>query len=117
MRLLLALAAVLAVCALFVRSYTVPPAPDRQGGTIVSLTWPNRSPFGSPRGDCLATPAAELPIACLIASVARSRAEGIPLMSFGFCPTCYDLSVRIARLGHDPAAIEAKSAQISRFGW
>lgn len=117
MRLLLALAAVLALCGLFLRSYTLPPAPDRQGGTIVSLTYPNRPPFGSPRGDCLGAPESEPAIPCLIASVARSRAEGIPLTTFRFCPTCYDLSVRMAGWGHDPKAIEAKAAQISRFGW
>ena len=117
MRLLLAFAAFLVLCALFLRSYTVPPAPDRRGSTLVSLNWPNRPPFGSPRADCLGTPDTELPIACLIASVARSRAEGIPLTSFAFCPTCYDLSMRWAAWGRDPKAVEAKAAQIARFGW
>lgn len=117
MRLLLALTAFLALCALFVRSYTLPPAPDRRGGTIVALTYPNRPLFGSPRGDCLGTPESDLPIPCLIASVARSRGEGIPLATFGFCPTCYDLSVRMAGWGRDPKAVEVKAAQIARFGW
>ncbi|MGT2486524.1 hypothetical protein ACU4GA_12355 [Methylobacterium oryzae CBMB20] len=37
-----------AACALFLRSYTLPPAPDRRGGTTLLLTWPDRPAFGSP---------------------------------------------------------------------
>ncbi|MDR7038971.1 hypothetical protein J2X36_003743 [Methylobacterium sp. BE186] len=118
MRLAIALVgAVLLFCALFVRSYTVPPAPDRRGGTVVSLALPNRALFGSPRADCLGTPEAEPVIACLIASVNRARSDAIPLLSFGFSPTCYDLSQRIALIGRDAAAAEARLAQIARFGW
>lgn len=117
MRLLIVLILLLAFAGLFLRSYTLPPAPDRQGGTIVSLTYPTRPLFGSPRGDCLGAPETEPAIPCLIASVTRSRAEGIPLTTLGFCPTCYDLSVRMASWGRDPKAVEAKAAQISRFGW
>ncbi|AWN43506.1 hypothetical protein [Methylobacterium durans] len=118
MRLALALVgAALLFCALFVRSYTVPPAPDRRGGTTVSLALPNRPLFGSPRADCLGTPDSEPVIACLIASVNRARSEAIPLVSLGFSPACYDLSQRIALIGRDAAAAEARHAQIARFGW
>ena len=44
---LLPLGLVLAACALFLRSYTLPPAPDRRGGTTLLLTWPNRPAFGT----------------------------------------------------------------------
>ncbi|KQP96813.1 hypothetical protein [Methylobacterium sp. Leaf117] len=108
---------VLLFAALFLRSYTVPPAPDRRGGTAVSLAWPNRPFFGSPRADCLSFPADEPVIACLIGSVARARADGLPLMQFGFCGTCYALSQRIAGLGRDEAAIRARLDAIARFGW
>jgi hypothetical protein len=117
MRLLAALALFVLLGLLFVRSYTVPPAPDRRGGTTVSLAWPNRPLFGSPRGDCLGTPESEPAIACLIASVSRARSAGIPLLSLRFCAACYDLSQRIALIGRDEAAAQARLAQIARFGW
>ncbi len=113
----LALALVLLTCLLFVRSYTVPPAPDRRGGTTVSLSLPNRPLFGSPRADCLGAAESEPVIACLVASVNRARAEGIPLLSLGFCAACYDLSQRIALIGQDEAAAKGRLAQIARFGW
>lgn len=115
-RLLLIPALVLAFAALFVRSYSLPPAPDRRGGTVVVLDWPNRPFFGSPRGDCLGQSESDLPIACLIASVARSR-EAVVLASLPFCVTCHDLSQRIAAFGRDPASVSAAQARISRFGW
>ncbi|MDF2602635.1 MAG: hypothetical protein K0Q54_5458, partial [Methylobacterium brachiatum] len=34
-----------------------------------------------------------------------------------FCATCYALSERIARLGRDEAAVQARLTQIARFGW
>ncbi|MCJ2033705.1 hypothetical protein [Methylobacterium sp. J-068] len=107
----------LAFAALFVRSYTVPPAPDRRGGTVISLTWPDRPLFGSPRGACLGIPDGQSVIACLIGSVARARGDGIPLLQLGFCATCYGLSQRIAALGRDEATVQARLAEIGRFGW
>jgi len=115
-RLLLVPALLSAFAALFLRSYSLPPAPDRRGGTILVLDWPNRPLFGSPRGDCLGLPESEPPIACLIGSVARSR-EAVQLASLAFCVTCHDLSQRFAALGRDPAAVAAAQARISRFGW
>lgn len=115
-RLVLAPALVLAFAALFVRSYSLPPAPDRRGGTTILLDWPTRPLFGSPRGDCLDLPESEVPIACLIGSVARSR-QGIVLANLPFCVTCRDLSRRIAAFGRDPAAVAAAQARISRYGW
>ncbi|MCJ2081084.1 hypothetical protein [Methylobacterium sp. J-090] len=115
-RLLLVPVLVAAFAALFVRSYSLPPAPDRRGGTVIVLDWPNRPLFGSPRGDCLGLPDSELPIACLIGSVTRSR-QGLVLASLPFCATCHDLSQRIAALGRDPEAVAAAQARISRFGW
>jgi hypothetical protein len=110
-------ALVLAACALVLRSYTLPPAPDRRGGTTVLLTWPNRPVFGSPRADCLAG-APEAPVLpCLIASVARARDDGYALLHLPFCATCYDLSGRIAVMGRDDAASRARLEQIARFGW
>lgn len=117
MRLLIVLILVLAFAGLFLRSYTLPPAPDRQGGTTVSLNYPNRPLFGSPRGECLAAPADEPVIRCLIGSVARARGEGIALMHLPFCAICYGLSQRLAVLGRDEAAMAARAAQIGRFGW
>lgn len=117
MRLLIVLFLVLAFAGLFLRSYTLPPAPDRQGGTTVSLNYPNRPLFGSPRGDCLVAPADEPVMPCLIRSVARARGEGITLMQLRFCATCYGLSQRLAVLGRDEAAMTARAAQIGRFGW
>ena len=113
---LLVPALVLAFAALFLRSYSLPPAPDRRGGTVIVLDWPNRPLFGSPRSDCLGRPDSEVPIACLIGSVARSR-EGIVLASLPFCVTCHDWSQRLAALGRDPKAVAAAQARISRFGW
>ncbi|MGU3539210.1 hypothetical protein [Methylobacterium sp. A54F] len=118
MRALLALLGLaLLFCALFVRSYTLPPAPDRRGGTTVSLSLPNRPLFGSPRADCLGAPDTEPVIACLIASVNRARQDGVLLAQLPFCATCHDLSQRWALLGRDGAAAQARLAQIARFGW
>lgn len=117
MRALLALGLLLVSCALFLRSYTLPPAPDRQGGTTVSLTWPNRPLFGSPRADCLGSPSSEPVIACLIGSVNRARSEGVPLLALRFCGACYTASQRIALIGRDEAAAQARLAEIGRFGW
>lgn len=117
MRALILPGLVLLFAALFVRSYTVPPAPDRRGGTTVLLAWPNRPLFGSPRADCLGLPAGDSVIACLIGSVSRARADGIPLMQVGFCTTCYALSQRAAALGRDEAAVQARLGEIARFGW
>jgi hypothetical protein len=108
---------VLLACALFLRSYTLPPAPDRRGGTTILLTWPNRPAFGSRRADCLAAPADAPALPCLIASVGRVRDEGLTLAQLPFCPTCYDLSGRIAVIGRDEAATRARLEQIARFGW
>jgi len=108
---------VLLSCGLFLRSYTLAPAPDRRGGTTLQLTWPNRPVFGSPRADCLGTPADEPVVPCLIASVGRARSEGIPVIRLPFCATCYALSERIARFGRDEAATQARLTQIARFGW
>ncbi|MDP4005848.1 hypothetical protein [Methylobacterium sp. NEAU K] len=108
---------VLLACALFLRSYTLPPAPDRRGGTTLLLTWPNHPAFGSPRADCLGTPADEPVMACLIASVGHGHSDGIPVVQLPFCATCYALSERIALIGRDDAATRARLAQIARFGW
>ena len=108
---------VLAACALFLRSYTVPPAPDRRGGTTVSLTWPNRPFLGSPRADCLGAPEAEPVIGCLVGSVNRARAESIQILALPFCAACYAWAERIALIGRDEAAARARLAQIARFGW
>ena len=108
---------VLLTCALFLRSYTLAPAPDRRGGTTLQLVWPNRPVFGSPRADCLGTPADEPVVPCLIASVGRARNEGIPVAQFPFCATCYALSERIAGIGRDAATTQARLTQIARFGW
>lgn len=116
-RLLILPLLILAFAALFLRSYSLPPAPDRQGGTTVSLTFPNRALFGSPRGDCVGAPVEEPPIPCLIASVARARNDGFPLLQLPFCATCYSLSQRLAVIGRDEKAVAAKQAQIGRFGW
>lgn len=107
----------LGFAALFLRSYTVPPAPDRRGGTVISLAWPNRPVFGSPRAECLAPQDGQPLIVCLIGSVARARADGIPLLQIGFCGTCYGLSERIAAFGRDEAAVSSRLAEIGRFGW
>lgn len=117
MRLLVSLGLMLAFAGLFLRSYTLPPAPDRQGGTTLALAYPNRALFGSPRGDCVGTPEAEPVIPCLIGSVSRFRAESLPLLQLPFCGTCYGLSQRIAVLGRDEAAVQAKLGQMARFGW
>ncbi|MCJ2047034.1 hypothetical protein MKK58_21205 [Methylobacterium sp. J-078] len=117
LRALILPALVLAFAALFLRSYTVPPAPDRRGGTVVSLNWPNRPLFGSARGDCIDLPEDQPVIGCLIASVARSRQDGIPLLQLGFCATCYGLSQRLATLGRDEASTRARLTEIGRFGW
>ncbi|TXM72241.1 hypothetical protein FV226_12720 [Methylobacterium sp. WL12] len=116
-RALLVLALVVLLPALFVRSYSLPPAPDRRGGTTILLSVPNRPLFGSPRADCVDTPEDGSVIACLIASVNRSREEGIPLLSLPFSPTAYGLSERVALLGRDEAAGKAQLARIARFGW
>lgn len=108
---------ILLVCALFVRSYSLPPAPDRAGGTTIALTLPNRPLLGSPRADCLGASEAEPVIACLIASVNRARGEGIPLLTLRFSPACYGLSERIAAIGRDEAAVRAQVARIARLGW
>jgi hypothetical protein len=108
---------VLLACALFLRSYTLPPAPDRRGGTTILLTWPNRPAFGSPRADCLAGPEDGPVMPCLIASVARARGDGITVAELPFCASCYDLSGRIAVMGQDAAAVRARQEQIARFGW
>lgn len=113
----LALALLIAACALFLRSYTVPPAPDRRGGTTLALTWPNRPLFGSPRADCLGLPDTEPVVGCLVASVNRARSEGIPLLALPFCARCYELAQRIALIGQDETAARARLAQIARFGW
>lgn len=115
-RLVLAPILILTFTALFVRSYSLPPAPDRRGGTTILLDWPTRPLFGSPRGECLDLPESAVPIACLVGSVARSR-QGIVLANLPFCITCHDLSQRIAALGRDRAAVAAAQARISRFGW
>jgi hypothetical protein len=115
-RLVLAPVLILAFMALFVRSYSLPPAPDRHGGTVILLDRPTRPLFGSPRGDCLDLPESDIPIACLIGSVDRSR-QGIVLANLPFCVICHDLSQRIAAFGRDPAAVAAAHARISRFGW
>ena len=117
MRVLILPALVLGFVALFVRSYTVPPAPDRRGGTVIALAWPNRPLFGSPRADCLAISEGQSMIACLITSVARARDDGIPLLQLGFCGTCYGLSQRLAALGRDEDSVQARLAEIGRFGW
>ncbi|CAA2145231.1 MULTISPECIES: hypothetical protein [Methylobacterium] len=117
MRLLAALGAMLLFAGLFVRSYTVPPAPDRRGGTTLALAYPNRALFGSPRGDCVGTPPDEVVIACLIGSVSRFRAESMPLVQLPFCGTCYGLSQSIAALGRDETAVRAKLDQMARYGW
>lgn len=108
---------VLGAGALFLRSYTLPPAPDRRGGTTLLLTWPNRPVFGSPRAACLAAPADQPVLPCLITSVARARDDGFTLLQLPFCATCYDLSGRIAVMGQDAAATRARLEQIARFGW
>lgn len=107
----------LAACALFLRSYTLPPAPDRRGGTTLLLTWPNRPAFGSPRADCLPAPADQPVLPCLIASVARARDDGVTLLQLPFCATCYALSGRIAVMGREAAATQVRLEQIARFGW
>jgi hypothetical protein len=117
MRTLLAFSVLLLFAATFVRSYTVPPAPDRRGSTVLSLTYPNRPFFGSPRGACLATPVDEPAIGCLVGSVAHAREDGIPLLHLAFCATCYGLSQRIAAFGRDETTVQVKLDQISRFGW
>lgn len=117
MRALLALVGLLLLPALFVRSYTLPPAPDRQGGTVVSLAYPDRPLFGSPRGDCLGLPEGEPVIPCLIGSVARARSDGIPLLRLPYCAACYGYSQRLAARGRDEAAVRTKLDQIARFGW
>ncbi len=117
MRVLAGLGLAMLFAGLFVRSYTLPPAPDRRGGTTVALTYPNRALFGSPRGDCLGSPVDEVVIACLIRSVSGFRAESLPLLQLPFCGVCYGLSQRIASLGRDEAAVQMKLAQMTRFGW
>lgn len=114
---LLAFGACVLFAALFVRSYTVPPAPDRRGVTIISLAYPNRPLFGSPRGACLTRPLDEPAIGCLVGSVARARADGIPFLTVPFCATCYGLSQRWAAIGQDEKSVRAKLDQITRFGW
>lgn len=111
------LASLVLFCALFLRSYSLPPAPDRRGGTTIALTFPNRPLFGSPRADCLGAPEDEPVIACLIASVNRARTDVIPLLSLPFSPACYGLSERIALIGRDEGAARAQAARIARFGW
>lgn len=108
---------VLVFAALFLRSYSLPPAPDRRGGTTWFLAWPSRPFLGSPRADCLGSPASEPVIACLIASVSGARDAGIPLLSLPFSPTCHGWSERIALIGRDEAAARARLAEIARFGW
>ncbi|WP_375465438.1 hypothetical protein [uncultured Methylobacterium sp.] len=108
---------ILLFCALFLRSYSLPPAPDRAGGTTIVLTLPNRPLLGSPRADCLGAPESEPVIACLIASVNRARSEGIPLVTLRFSPACYGLSERFAAIGRDEAAVRAQAARIARLGW
>lgn len=105
------------VGALFLRSYTVPPAPDRRGGTALRLTWPDRPLFGSPRADCLGPHRDEPAVACLIASVNRARGDGIGVADLPFCGPCYALSDRLASAGPDEAAARARRAEIARFGW
>ncbi|MHC2019194.1 hypothetical protein [Methylobacterium sp. CM6247] len=117
MRVLAGLVLMLLFAGLFVRSYTLPPAPDRRGGTTIALAWPNRALFGSPRGDCVGGPEDEAVIACLIGSVSRFRAETMSLVQLPFCGTCYGLSQTLASLGRDEKAVQAKLAQMARFGW
>ncbi|GJE16626.1 hypothetical protein [Methylobacterium marchantiae] len=117
MRLLGGLGLMLLLAGLFVRSYTLPPAPDRRGGTTIALAYPNRALFGSPRGDCIGSPEDEVVITCLIGSVSRFRAETMPLLQLTFCGTCYGLSQSFASLGRDDKAVQAKLAQMARFGW
>ena len=116
-RAVLVLALLVLLPALFVRSYSLPPAPDRRGGTTILLTLPNRPLFGSPRADCIGMPEDGSVIACLIASVTRSRTEGIPLLSLPFSPAAYGLAERVALLGRDAADGRAQLARIARFGW
>ena len=116
-RTLLLPALVVVFAALFVRSYSLPPAPDRRGGTTILLTYPNRPFFGSPRADCLGAPEDSPVIACLVGSMNRARAEGIPLLALPFSPTCYGWSEKIALLGRDEATGRAQVARIARFGW
>lgn len=117
MRLLIAAGLFVAFVACFVRSFTVPPAPDRRGATVVSLAYPGRPFFGSPRGACLGAPIDEPAIGCLVAAVTRAREDGIPLVQLPFCATCYGLSQRIAAYGRDEKTVQAKLDQIARFGW
>ncbi len=115
--LILLLAAAAAFVGLFVRSYSLPPAPDRPGGTVLLIAGPNRPLFGSPRGDCLGRPEGEPVIPCLMGSVARAREAGLARWSLPFCATCFALSQTIAGIGHDPAAMRRREAEIARFGW
>ncbi len=106
----------LAACALFLRSYTLPPAPTAgRHHAPADLAEPPglRQPPGRlPRR---ARGRAVLP--CLIASVARARDDGYTLLQLPFCAACYDLSGRIAVMGGDAAATRARLEQIARFGW
>ncbi|WP_419952453.1 hypothetical protein [Methylobacterium sp.] len=110
MRVLAGLVLMLLFAGLFVRSYTLPPAPDRRGGTTIALAWPNRALFGSPRGDCVGGLEDEAVIACLIGSVSRFRAETIPLVQLPFCGTCYGLSPdpRLPRPGRESGPGQAR---------
>jgi hypothetical protein len=117
MHALTVLGLVLALAALFVRRYSLPPGPDRRGGTLAMPTWPDRPFSGSPRADCLGTAESDLVIPCPIGSVTRSREAGLARWNLPFCLTCFDLSQRIALIGRDPAAVPAKQSQIARFGW
>ncbi len=117
MRVLIVLGLVLALAGSFVRSYTLPPGPDRRGGTVLMLAAPTLPFFGSPRADCLGTAESDPVIPCLIGTVTRSRTAGIARLDLPFCLSCYALSQRIALIGRDAAAARSKEAQVVRVGW
>ena len=117
MRALAVIASLLILAGLFVRSYTLPPAPDRPGGTTLMLDWPDRPLFVSPRGECLRLPEPDPVIPCLIASVNRARTGGFARIDLPFCGLCLRLSQSLALWGLDAPTARAREARIARFGW